>query len=100
MMRIVDGLRDVPARVMSPLGEALLLWRQHPVAGRHCGPVRLVHPQVGLLELHCQRLIDPNRAQQLVMYTAGPGSESQEKLQLLAVIGSPGPIEAAGRGYR
>ncbi|WP_433727582.1 helix-turn-helix transcriptional regulator [Actinoplanes sp. CA-051413] len=172
MMRIFDGLREAPARVMSPLGEALLqtplavtlfgdetnytgparslhyrwftspetrliypepdraeqtrlivadlhesyvrdgaasragdlvdallgqsaqfaeLWRQHPVAGRYCGPVRLVHPEVGLLELNCQRLIDPDLSQQLVVYTAEPGSESQEKLRLLNVIGSPAP---------
>jgi hypothetical protein len=62
--------------------------------------VRLVHPEVGLLELHCRRLIDPDQAQQLVIHTAEPGSESLEKLQLLAMIGSPGPIEAADHGYR
>ena len=63
------------------------LWRQHPVAGRYCGPVRLLHPEVGPLDLHCQRLIDPDQSQQLVVYTAQPGSESHEKLEVLKVIG-------------
>jgi hypothetical protein len=63
------------------------LWREHPVAGRYCGPVRLVHPEVGPIDLQCQRLIDPDQSQQLVDYTAQPGSESQDKLRLLNVIG-------------
>ncbi|MEV4343050.1 helix-turn-helix transcriptional regulator [Actinoplanes sp. NPDC049596] len=69
------------------------LWKQHPVAGPYCGPVRLLHPEVGPLELDCQRLVDPDRSQQLVVYTAQPGSLSQERLRLLSVIGtaaSPG----------
>ncbi len=47
-----------------------------------------VHPEVGALELHCQRLIDPDQAHSLMVYTAVPGSESYEKLGLLSVIGA------------
>lgn len=68
--------------------EFAALWREHPVAARYCGPRRLQHPQVGLLELNCQRLLDPDLSQQLVVYTATPGTESHEKLRLLSVIGS------------
>ncbi|MEV0717249.1 helix-turn-helix transcriptional regulator [Asanoa sp. NPDC050611] len=67
--------------------EFAALWREHPVAGPYCGPVRYAHPQVGLLELHCQRLVDPDQSQQLVVHTAAPGTESAEKLRLLDVIG-------------
>ncbi|WP_327007969.1 helix-turn-helix transcriptional regulator [Dactylosporangium sp. NBC_01737] len=67
--------------------EFAALWREHPVASRYCGPVQLVHPEVGPIDLHCQRLIDPDQSQQLVVYTAQPGSESHEKLELLNVIG-------------
>jgi transcription regulator MmyB-like protein len=63
------------------------LWRAHPVAGPYCGPVRPRHPEVGPLELDCRRLIDPDRSQQLVVYTAAPGSESHEKPRLWSVIG-------------
>jgi transcriptional regulator with XRE-family HTH domain len=63
------------------------LWRQHPVAGPYCRPVQLQHPQVGTLELHCQRLIDPDQPQLLVVYTATPGTESYEKMRLLSVLG-------------
>lgn len=47
-----------------------------------------VHPEVGALELNCQRLIDPDCAHSLLVYTAEPGSESYEKLRLLSVIGT------------
>jgi transcriptional regulator with XRE-family HTH domain len=63
------------------------LWQEHPVAGPYCGPKRLQHPQLGMLELHCQRLVDPDQSQQLVVYTASPGTDSYEKMQLLSVIG-------------
>jgi isochorismate hydrolase len=46
-----------------------------------------VHPQVGPIDLHCQRLVDPDQSQQLVVYTAQPGSESHQKLEVLNVIG-------------
>ncbi|MCI2424177.1 helix-turn-helix transcriptional regulator [Saccharopolyspora sp. K220] len=64
------------------------IWREHPVTGPYCPPKRIQHPQLGLLELHCQTLIDPDQSQLLVVYTASPGSESYEKLQLLSVIGN------------
>ncbi|MET7398836.1 helix-turn-helix transcriptional regulator [Dactylosporangium sp. NPDC005572] len=68
--------------------EFAALWREHPVAGRYCGPVRIVHPSLGVLDLHCQRLVDPDQSQQLVVYTAAPGTESAEKLRLLSVLGA------------
>jgi transcriptional regulator with XRE-family HTH domain len=49
---------------------------------------RLIHPELGLMELHCQVLLDPNQSQTLLVYTAPPGTESHEKLRLLGVIGA------------
>ncbi|MDH2426081.1 helix-turn-helix transcriptional regulator [Sphaerisporangium sp. TRM90804] len=63
------------------------IWREHPVMGPYCGPKRIRHPRLGLLDLHCQTLVDPDQSQTLLVYTAIPGTESHEKLQLLAVIG-------------
>lgn len=48
---------------------------------------RFVHPAVGLLELNCQTLLDPDQSHRLLVYTAAPGSESYGKLELLAVLG-------------
>lgn len=40
-----------------------------------------------MLELNCQSLLDPDQSHHLLVYTAVPGTESHEKLQLLSVIG-------------
>ncbi|MEU0429898.1 transcriptional regulator, partial [Streptomyces canus] len=40
----------------------------------------------GELELYCQRLIDPDQAQELLVFSATPGSPSYEKLQLLPAV--------------
>jgi hypothetical protein len=38
--------------------------------------------------LNCQTLLDPDQSHRLLVYTAVPGSDSHEKLQLLTVIGT------------
>ncbi|PZG12185.1 transcriptional regulator [Micromonospora craterilacus] len=64
------------------------VWNDHEVGIRPHDVKRFVHPELGVLELTCQRLVDPDQAHSLLVYTAIPGSESHEKLQLLAVIGT------------
>jgi transcriptional regulator with XRE-family HTH domain len=64
------------------------LWDAHEVGVRPTEAKRFIHPEVGTLELNCQTLLDPDQSHRLLVYTAEPGSESHEKLQLLAVIGA------------
>ncbi|WP_432564474.1 helix-turn-helix transcriptional regulator [Kineococcus sp. SYSU DK003] len=64
------------------------LWDAHEVGLRPQDVKHFVHPQVGALELHCQTLLDPQQSHLLLVYTAVPGSESYEKLQLLSVLGA------------
>jgi transcriptional regulator with XRE-family HTH domain len=83
--------RDGKSSRAAAIAEALLaasprfaaIWRQHPVLGPYCAPKRIQHPQLGIFELHCQTLVDPDQSQTLQVFTAVPGSESYEKLQLL-----------------
>ena len=63
------------------------LWENHEVGLRPHDLKRFVHPEVGSLELNCQTLVDPGQSHLLFVYTAVPGSESYEKLQLLSVLG-------------
>ncbi|HEY5786362.1 MAG TPA: hypothetical protein VIT65_16465 [Microlunatus sp.] len=65
------------------------LWQEHEVGIRPKEIKRYRHSVVGLLELSCQVLLDPEQSHSLLVYTAVPGSESHEKLQLLSVIGVP-----------
>jgi transcriptional regulator with XRE-family HTH domain len=67
--------------------EFAAIWREHPVMGPYCEPKRIQHPQLGVLVLNCQTLVDPDQSQALLVFTAVPGSESYEKLQLLSAVG-------------
>jgi transcriptional regulator with XRE-family HTH domain len=97
----VSGLREVagrrgPKSRAAQMAELLLqesaefheLWDAHEVGLRPGASKRFVHPELGALELACQTLNDPVSSQSLLVYTAEPGSESAEKLELLSVIGA------------
>ena len=95
-----SGLREVVARrgpasyaarlaelLRAESAEFLALWERHEVGIRPASAKRFLHPEVGLVELECQTLVDPEQSHLLLVYTAAPGSESHEKLRLLSVIG-------------
>jgi len=63
------------------------VWDLHEVGVRPRDVKRYVHPQVGALALSCQTLLDEEQGHRLLVYTASPGTESHEKLQLLTVLG-------------
>ncbi|WP_310376296.1 helix-turn-helix transcriptional regulator [Catenuloplanes atrovinosus] len=60
------------------------LWHDHRVGVRRHTVKRLVHPELGRLEVDCQTLIDADQSHSLLVYTAVPGSESHRKLRRLA----------------
>lgn len=64
------------------------LWARHEIGIRPRETKRYLHPEVGLIEVNCQILLDPEESHSLLVYTAIPGSESHEKLQLLSVLGA------------
>ena len=66
--------------------EFAALWGEHQVGVGLDEVKRFVHPDLGMLELSCQRLIDPDQGHSLLVYTASPGSESHERLRLLAAV--------------
>ena len=49
---------------------------------------RIQHPELGVLNLQCQILLDPDQSQALLVFTATPGTDSYDRLQLLRVIGT------------
>jgi transcriptional regulator with XRE-family HTH domain len=64
------------------------LWNRHEVTERTSDRKRMVHPAIGTIELDCQTLNAESQGQILLVYTATPGSEDYDKLQLLSVIGA------------
>ncbi|MGR0319654.1 helix-turn-helix transcriptional regulator [Agromyces sp. ZXT2-3] len=96
-----SGLREIvtlrgPDSRAAELADLLLaqseefrrVWDEHEIGIRPHDVKHFIHPEVGALELTCQRLVDPDQTHSLLVYTAIPGSESHEKLSLLAVIGA------------
>jgi transcriptional regulator with XRE-family HTH domain len=68
--------------------EFAALWSDHDIGIEYTDQKRLKHPEAGLMDLYCQTLLDPDQMQSLLVFTATPGTESYEKLQLLSVIGT------------
>ncbi len=68
--------------------EFAALWAEHEVRSTHAREKRLQHPEVGVMDLQCQFLIDPEQGQTVLILTATPGTDSYERLQLLSVIGT------------
>jgi transcriptional regulator with XRE-family HTH domain len=64
------------------------LWAAHEVNSASSMNKRIQHPEVGMLELQCQVLHDLVQGQSLLVFTATPGTESYDKMQLLSVIGN------------
>ncbi|MFE3544286.1 helix-turn-helix transcriptional regulator [Nocardia sp. NPDC059177] len=97
----VSGLREVATRrgpdsrathyadlLLAGSAEFRALWHTHEI-GVHPHEVKhFRHPEVGALELNCHTLLDPAQSHLLLVYTATPGTDSYEKLQLLAVVGA------------
>lgn len=95
----VSGLRELSALrgptsraaayaddLLARSAEFRALWELHEVGVRPNPTKRFVHRELGALELTCQHLVDPDTSHSLLVYTAIPGTESAEKLQLLAVL--------------
>lgn len=85
--------QEVVDALLASSAEFAEVWAEHEVGRRHSKVKRLVHPEVGELEVYCQVLFDPDQAQGLLVFTAVPGSESHERLQLVSMLGPVG-----GRG--
>jgi transcriptional regulator with XRE-family HTH domain len=64
------------------------LWAEHEVGLGHPERKRMVHREVGVIEVDCEVLLTTEQDQSLVLLTARPGTRAAEQLQLLRVIGA------------
>ncbi|MGG2461201.1 helix-turn-helix transcriptional regulator [Streptomyces sp. RGM 3693] len=64
------------------------LWASHDVCAEATLCKTFQHPLVGSVTVNCDVLDISDRDQQVVIYTATPGSPSEEALRLLSVIGT------------
>ncbi|WP_017542087.1 helix-turn-helix transcriptional regulator [Nocardiopsis halophila] len=68
--------------------EFAALWASHDVCARPALCKTFRHPVVGPVSVVCDVLDIADRDQQVVIYTAEPGSPSEEALRLLSVVGT------------
>ena len=81
------ALRELVGELSTLSPEFRSRWAAHDVLIRHDGVKRLQHPDVGPLELTFQSLDLPlsgRAAHGLIIYTAEPGTASEDRLKLLA----------------
>lgn len=64
------------------------LWDRQEVAQRFADHKTLIHPEVGPIEVDCQVLFTEDRGQALLVLTAAPRSDDEEKIRLLRVVGA------------
>jgi transcriptional regulator with XRE-family HTH domain len=79
---------ELVAALMTASDEFAALWNEHEVAVRRADRKRFIHPEVGLLDLLCEVLVHGDGDQHLVVLFPRPGTDAQEKLDLLRVIGT------------
>ncbi|MEO3891913.1 helix-turn-helix transcriptional regulator [Nonomuraea sp. B5E05] len=86
------ALRELVGELSTLSPDFRTMWASHDVRIRHEGVKRLDHPEVGRLEMTFRslNLPLPQRAvHDLVIYTAEPGTPSEDRLRLLASWTAP-----------
>jgi hypothetical protein len=68
--------------------EFAAIWARHEVRRQHTLCQTIFHPEVGRIDVICEVLVIPERDQRVVLYTAEPGTPSDDAFRLLNVIGT------------
>jgi len=87
---------EVVDALLAGSAEFAELWAAHEVNSVHSYEKRLQHVEVGVITVQCQLLHDHEQGQALLIFTATPGTESHQKLQLMSVIGMQRVAGGAG----
>jgi len=76
------------AELLAGSEEFVRIWALHEVGTQQSMCQTVHHPVVGRIDLICEVLVIPERDQRVVLYTAEPGSPSDNALRLLEVVGT------------
>jgi transcriptional regulator with XRE-family HTH domain len=80
-------VEDLVRRLRMASTEFETLWAEHTVAVHRSDRKRVIHPEVGLVDLLCEAMTTADHQRLVVLYPR-PGTDAREKLELLSVIGS------------
>ncbi|MDN6438593.1 MAG: helix-turn-helix transcriptional regulator [Corynebacterium nuruki] len=91
------GLQDLVGELSTRSTEFVELWAAHDVRIHGAGTKRFYHPEVGELTLAFEELqVTADDGLALYVYSAEPGSASEEKLRLLASLAATGRTHREG----
>ncbi|WP_106215383.1 helix-turn-helix transcriptional regulator [Kineococcus rhizosphaerae] len=79
-------IRDLVAELRAGSADFDRLWGRHDVQAAPVITKTFRYPGVGPITVECDTLLLPDRDQQLVLYTAVPGSRDAESLELLRML--------------
>ncbi|MEV6767719.1 helix-turn-helix transcriptional regulator [Nocardia sp. NPDC051030] len=79
---------ELVARLREASPEFQRLWDEHEVGTGDGHTKHMIHPEVGVLDLVCEPLFTPSATRQVLVYYPRAGTDTQEKLELLRVIGT------------
>lgn len=88
---------DMVRHLRRASAEFVELWDTGDVAVRRGDRKRIVHAELGVLDIHCQNLFSEDGQQRLQFFTAPAGSPAVEQLRLLAVIGVQDMADTSSR---
>ncbi|MBL7262113.1 MmyB family transcriptional regulator [Paractinoplanes lichenicola] len=83
-----SDVRTLVSTLLDRSPEFARLWADHDVAFRRDDRKRINHPALGLLEVNCLSLFSEDGRQRLLWFTPALGTDSADRLALLAVIGT------------
>ncbi|MFD6161226.1 helix-turn-helix transcriptional regulator [Nocardia sp. NPDC060256] len=81
-------VNELVAELRAGSPEFARLWASHDVCAEPALCKTFEHPLVGPIAVNCDVLDITDRDQRVVIYTATPGSPTEQALQLLSVIGT------------
>ena len=76
------------AELLGRSEEFAVLWNRHDVAVRRMDTKRIVHRQLGVIDVNCLNLLTEDGSQRLLWFSPVPGTDAVEKLELLSVLGT------------
>ncbi|GAA1280835.1 transcriptional regulator [Planotetraspora silvatica] len=79
---------ELVSELLAGSEEFARLWASHDVSAELTLCKTFQHPLVGPVTVNCDVLDITDRDQRVVIYTAAPGSPSEEALRLLSVVGT------------
>ncbi|WP_433166859.1 helix-turn-helix transcriptional regulator [Kribbella sp. CA-247076] len=82
------ALAQLVADLVAGSEEFAGIWALHEVSRQQSMCQTIFHPEVGRIDVVCEVLVVPERDQRVILYTAEPGSPSDQALRLLGVIGT------------